>query len=262
MGLTPGLEAKQLAFFGVGLFELDALSLGHLVRLGSGRLQQLAVGGVSHRLLSCTVESTITRVNSFLMMRLRITATSMVRAISSFTPSSPRALRKRPCGVGSHDPGARIQIARNVLPSGSLAPALDHVIVPLVEGMLEIQQGTINRVGRRERPALETPPPATTETGANNSKYSIFLPALISRAQRCTGEGSISCQGIRLASTVCRWRKSIIWSRRLRKKSSIVELLSKTPRKRALNIYLKVLTIRIQMTNIQAGCGCFAGATY
>ena len=63
--------------------------------------------------------------------------------------------------------------------------------------------------------------------------------------QRWANEASISCQGMRLANTASGWRKSIIWSRRLRKKSSVMTLLSKTPRKQApLNIDLGVLTIR------------------
>jgi hypothetical protein len=46
MGVAPSLVAQQLAFFGAGLFELDAIGFGHFDHLGAGRLQQLAVGGV------------------------------------------------------------------------------------------------------------------------------------------------------------------------------------------------------------------------
>ncbi len=35
----------------------------------------------------------------------------------------------------------KILVARKILPSGCLAPALDHVFVAPVEGMLEVQQG-------------------------------------------------------------------------------------------------------------------------
>ncbi len=54
---------------------------------------------------------------------------------------------------------------------------LDHVFVTLVEGVLEVQQGYHQTGG-------QTPPPATSETGPNKSRSSIFLPALTWRAQR------------------------------------------------------------------------------
>jgi hypothetical protein len=115
-----------------------------------------------------------------------------------------------------------------------------------LKACLRYSKATIRRVGRHGRPALEVPPPATAVTGPTRSRPSIFLPALTCRAQRGAREVSISCHGKRLASTASGWRKSIIWSRRLRKKSSVMALLSKTPRKQALlNIYLRVLTIRI-----------------
>ena len=151
---------------------------------------------------SCTVESTITRVNSFLAISLSVTATSMVRASSSSTPSSPSTLRKRPSCVGSHGhwcskyslPEKYCQVGvspQRWITSSSLS----------LNACLRYSRATISRVGRRGRPALETPPPATAETGPNKSKSSIFLPALTWRAQRWARDASISYQGMRLAST-------------------------------------------------------------
>lgn len=45
--ILPALP-QQLAFFGVGLLELNAIGFGRFNHFDSGRLQQLAVGGVSH----------------------------------------------------------------------------------------------------------------------------------------------------------------------------------------------------------------------
>src|SRR5574343_567125 len=196
---------------------------------------------------SCTVESTITRASSFFAMSLRVMATSMVRASNSSTPSSPKALRKRPSWVGSHGhwcskyslPEKYCQVGvspQRWITSSSLS----------LNACLRYSSATSNRVGSRGRPALEMPPPATALTGPNKSRPSIFLPALTCRAQRWAKEASISCHGIRLARTASGWRKSIIWSRRLRKKSSVMALLSKTPRKHPpLNMSLGVLTIGI-----------------
>ncbi len=45
------LGTQQLALFGVGLLELNAIGFGHLDHLGPGCLQQLAVCGVCHDFL-------------------------------------------------------------------------------------------------------------------------------------------------------------------------------------------------------------------
>lgn len=49
MGVAPSLVAQQLAFFGVVLFELDALGLGRFDQFDASGLEQLAVGGVGKR---------------------------------------------------------------------------------------------------------------------------------------------------------------------------------------------------------------------
>src|SRR5574343_1079548 len=134
---------------------------------------------------SCTVESTITRASSFFAMSLRVMATSMVRASNSSTPSSPKALRKRPSWVGSHGhwcskyslPEKYCQVGvspQRWITSSSLS----------LNACLRYSSATSNRVGSRGRPALEMPPPATAQTGPNKSRPSIFLPALTCRAQR------------------------------------------------------------------------------
>ena len=51
MGVAPSLVAQQLAFFGVSLFELDALGLGRLNQFDSGGFQQLAVCGMGNGFL-------------------------------------------------------------------------------------------------------------------------------------------------------------------------------------------------------------------
>ena len=95
----------------------------------------------------------------------------------------------------------KVFVARKVLPSGCLAPALDEVFVAFVEGVFEVQQGD-HQAGQQARgSALETPAPAITSAAPNKSESSIFLPARTWRAKRWAREASISCQGMRLAKT-------------------------------------------------------------
>lgn len=51
MGVTLSFVALQLAFFGIGLLEFDAIGFGHLDHLRPGSLRQLAVYWVCHSFL-------------------------------------------------------------------------------------------------------------------------------------------------------------------------------------------------------------------
>jgi hypothetical protein len=48
MSVTPSLVAQKLAFFGIGLLELNAPFLGSFNQFDASRLQQLAVCGVGN----------------------------------------------------------------------------------------------------------------------------------------------------------------------------------------------------------------------
>ena len=139
---------------------------------------------------SCTVESTITRDNSFLAISLRVTATSMVRASSSSTPSSPRALRKRPSCVGSHGHWcSKYSFPEKYCPVG-VSPQLDHVLVALVERMLEVQQ-------RQHQSGGQTRPPGIGDAATGNGRdqaiqVQVFdLLASLNLAHPALGEESL-----------------------------------------------------------------------
>lgn len=197
MGVTPSLVAQQVAFFGVGLFELDAMGFGLLNHFGAGRFQQLAVGGVGYGLL--LHRGVHDHTGQFLLgdqlerdRHLHGAGKQFFHALlaQSFTKAPKLGGVARPLVL-------KILIARKVLPGGVSPQRWITSSSLSLNACLRYSRATIKRVGKRGRPALETPPPATTEIGPNKSRSSIFLPALTWRAQRWARDASISCQGMR-----------------------------------------------------------------
>ena len=152
MGVTPSLIAQQLALFGVGLLELDAIDLGGFNHFDSGRLQQLDVGGVCHGFL--LHRGVHDHPGQFLHgdllegdHHLHGAGKKFFYAFfaQSFTEAPQLRAVARPLVL-------EILIARKVLPSLFLDPALDHILVTLVERMLEVQQRQ-HQAGKHTRPA-------------------------------------------------------------------------------------------------------------
>src|SRR5690554_3654677 len=91
-------------------------------------------------------------------------------------------------------------------------------------------------------------------------------PSCALRTNRCATAASISCHGMREASTASGWRRSIIWSMRARKKSSVAgqaNMAVKLPennRHWTTNWEFRV-SDKPPTTNVYAGHGDFSGTT-
>ena len=152
MGVAPSLVVQQLAFFGVSLLELDAIGFGRLHHLGPGYLQQLAVGGVCHGFLfHCGVHDYAGQL--FLGNQLERDGHLHGAGQQFFNAFFAKSFTKAPqlCQV-ARPLRFKILVARKVLPSGCLAPALDHVLIALVERMFEEQEDH-HQTGGQTRPA-------------------------------------------------------------------------------------------------------------
>jgi hypothetical protein len=149
LGLTPSLVVKQLAFFRVGLFELNAIGFGHLDHFRPGGFQQLGFYSVSHSFFFDR------RVHDdegqfFLADQLEGERYLHGAGHQFFNALLAQSFTEPPqlCWPLV----LKIFAYRKVLPRGDLAPALDHVIVNLVERMPYVQQGHHQPVGQK-RPA-------------------------------------------------------------------------------------------------------------
>src|SRR5690606_17296001 len=95
-------------------------------------------------------------------------------------------------------------------------------------------------------------------------RHGLALMAL--RTNRCATPASISCHGMREASTAKGWRRSIIWSMRARKKSSVagqVNIKAKLPENSfywTTNWELWVWDVA-RMSRVYAGCGDYSERT-
>src|SRR5690606_2969833 len=91
-------------------------------------------------------------------------------------------------------------------------------------------------------------------------------PSCALRTNRCATAASISCHGMREACTASGWRRSIIWSMRARKKSSVAgqaNMAVKLPennRHWTTNWEFRV-SDKPPTTNVYAGHGDFSGTT-
>src|SRR5690606_7694291 len=91
-------------------------------------------------------------------------------------------------------------------------------------------------------------------------------PSCALRTNRCATAASISCHGMREASTASGWRRSIIWSMRARKKSSVAgqaNMAVKLPENNChwtTNWEFRV-SDKPPTTNVYAGHGDFSGTT-
>jgi hypothetical protein len=106
LGVTSSLVAKQFDFLGVGLFELNALGFCLLNHFGTGRFQQLAVGGLFNGFFLHRGVHDHTG-QFFLVNQIEGTATSMVLASSPTTLSSLKFFGSTQIGWGRMATGAR-----------------------------------------------------------------------------------------------------------------------------------------------------------
>ena len=140
----------------------------------------------------------------------------------------------------------KVLIARKLLPSGCLAPALDDVLVALVERVLQVQQRH-HQMGEQTRPNGIEDAAIGLSTDRAKQIQAIDLLSRFDSPRPALGHGSLYLlPGHAVAIIASGWRKSIIWSRRLPKKSLVMALISKTPKKQLpLNMSLGVLIIGI-----------------
>src|SRR5690606_10243245 len=116
-----------------------------------------------------------------------------------------------------------VLLAAEVLPHHVLAPAFGYFFVAQVEGVLEVQKRlSISRIGSRGRPAVLTPAPTTCTEAPSRSDRSTGSPGRSRRWKQGAKAVSSANHGIRFASTANGWRRSIICSRRARKKSGVL----------------------------------------
>jgi hypothetical protein len=152
--------------------------------------------------------------------------------------------------------------AREELPARFVEPAGHHALVACVEGVLEVQQ--------RDHDAQRHAGPSGI---AGNSHTLRLFTEKVQVGHGHTGaaftaEGlghpraSICCKG-REASTASGWRQSIIWSRRLRKKSSIMALSSHSQKTAVIEYLFGKFDHwpSLQIASMRLGCGEFTGAT-
>ncbi len=140
MGVAPGLVAQRLALFGVGLFELDALGLSRFNQFDASGLEQFAVGGVGDGfLLSGGVHNDAAEFsagNQFQGDRhFNGAGQELFHAFfaQQFAELDQLGWVARPTVL-------KVLVARKVLPSRRLAPALNEVFVAFVEGVFEVEQ--------------------------------------------------------------------------------------------------------------------------
>ncbi|MCY1447574.1 hypothetical protein D9M71_642030 [compost metagenome] len=174
--------------------------------------------------------STITRVSSCGLISLISSATLIVCARSSSTPSSPSNWRNLTRVVASQGrwcskyawPEKNCQVG--VSPQRSTTPSSDSL-----NACLRYSSETMMRSATRGRPALLA---AAWRWGfsPNKSRSGMACPAWALRTSRWATRASISCQGMREDSTASGWRRSIIWSMRERKKSSVAGQVNITAR--------------------------------
>ena len=141
VGVAARFVAQQLALFGVGLLELNALGLGRLDQFGACRAEQLAVGGVGNGFL---LDGGVNDDLAELTLGDEFQGDRHFNGAGQqfFNAFFTDELAKLDQQGGVARPAVlKVGQAGEVLPGGRLAPALADLFVALVEGVFEVEQG-------------------------------------------------------------------------------------------------------------------------
>jgi len=103
----------------------------------------------------------------------------------------------------------------------------------------------------------------TTGAWPKRSRSGMATPARALRTNRCATEASICCHGMREDSTASGWRRSIMWSMRERKKSSVAGQVSMKNSQKSTHRRIKlgeILPENSWFCKVIQGVGDFSGA--
>lgn len=161
----------------------------------------------------------------------------MVWASRYSTPSSPSNLRNLTWVLASQ--GRRyfsVRTARKELPARRVAPAGHHALVGFIEGVLQVLQHD-HDAQRHARASGVAGNGDTLDLSAKKIRSGMTTPARHLLENTGATRASISCQGMREANTDSGWRRSIMWSMRERKKSSVAGQVNITAELPEINPY-------------------------
>jgi hypothetical protein len=184
-------KPKARTFLGIGLHKLNALRLGSFDQLAARRLQHLAVGRIRDRFFLYR------GVDDQRSQMRHIDEPQVNRHIDSARHQLVHARLAQQLRIATKQPQftrptvLEILQPRQVLRCRRLGPGLDHPFIALIEGVLQVQQ--------RHHQAHRKAPP--TQLGHARA----HVPG-----NRCAIAASISCHGMRLASTASKWCRSIV----------------------------------------------------
>ena len=140
MGIAPGFASQLLALLGKGLLQIDPHLLGRFHQLGASSLQQTAVGGVGNRLV--LHRAVHDHAGEFLRLD-QLELDSHVDGLRQQFLHTFFAQQLAEFDQGRGVAGAvvfKVRLAREELPARRLAPTLNHALVGLIEGVIEVQQ--------------------------------------------------------------------------------------------------------------------------